>query len=170
MTMFIIPENNKWSCLPASFSMACGVSFSKFIDMIGHNGDDRPYVDKSKRRGFHIQECIDVAWQLGFATTLIERYPATIYSYGDTEVCPIYTPEVVSLARFVQYLNVTKRGVLEGIRQRKDGSLAGHACAWDGSLIFDPSHRAYKFEDSEANNFKPIGLMILTEVHHDEED
>lgn len=166
--MFIIPENNRWSCLPASFSMACDVAFPEFIRMIGHNGDDRPYNDKSLRRGISIQECVDVAWKLGFAVTSIERYPALAPICGSKEFCYVYTKDA-SLARFMQYLSITQRGVLEGIRQRPDGLWAGHACAWDGNLIYDPSHRMYKFEDSEKNNFHVSGLLILTEVHNGQE-
>ena len=161
--MFIIPDNNKWSCLPAAFSMACGASFSMFIEMIGHNGDARPFKDTTKRRGFNLQECIDVAWQLGFATTAIDKIPALMHTLGSTDIVKVYSDEA-GLARFMHYLSSTKQGVLEGMRHRLDGSLAGHACAWDGFLVFDPSHRVYKFEDCERNNFHVTGLLIVTEV------
>jgi hypothetical protein len=162
--MFTIPNNNSWSCLPASFAMACGIPFRDFIDLLGHNGDARPYKDKSKRRGFHFQECIEVVWNLGFACTPIERFPALIHSYGDTEATPIYfgQSDADNLARFMRYLTTAKQGVLEGIRKRIDGSNAGHAVAWDGELIYDPSGKTYLFEDGLKNNLYIHTLWILT--------
>ena len=167
--MFTIPTNNRWSCLPASFSMACNCPFTDFINFLGHDGDTRPYKDKSKRRGFHPQECIDVAWKLGFTCTPIERYPALVYSYNDTEILPIYFrgSDDGNMARFMLYLQSTQRGVIEGIRKRADGLNVGHAVAWDGSFIYDPSHRIYTLEDGMQNNFVANKLWILTEVGYD---
>jgi len=166
--MFTIPTTNSWSCLPASFSMACGISFHDFIDLLGHDGDSRPYKDKSKRRGFHFQECIEIAWKMGFSCTPIERYPALMHSYGDTEVCPIFfgNSDTDNLVRFVQYLSEAKRGIFEGLRTRNNGSYAGHAAAWDGKLVYDPSGTTYLFEESKNNNFNIHTLWILTEKCH----
>jgi len=166
--MFTIPITNSWSCLPASFSMACGIPFDDFIQALGHNGDTRPYTDKSKRRGFHFQECIEIVWKLGFSCTPIERYPALMHSQGDKEVCPIFFghSDADNLARFVQYLLQVKRGIFEGFRTRNNGSYAGHAAAWDGKLVYDPSGTAYLFEESKNNNFNIHTLWILTEKCH----
>lgn len=166
--MFIIPTTNSWSCLPASFSMACGVPFSAFITMIGHDGDARPYNDKSIRKGFHFQECIEVAWMMGYSCTPIERYPALTHSYGASEVCPIHFngSDAGNLARFMHYLKDTSRGVLEGIRIRPNGQKVGHATAWDGTQIYDPSGKIYSFEESDKHNFKAHTLWMLTEISH----
>jgi hypothetical protein len=148
--------------------MACNVPFKYFITLLGHDGDARPYKDKSKRRGFHIQECIDVVWKLGFNCTPIELFPAMTYEIG-AEVFPVRFGESdnANLARFMRYLQTNKRVVIEGLRSI-NGIKIGHATAWDGSLIHDPSGRTYTFEDSLRNNFNPHTIWILTEVGHDE--
>jgi hypothetical protein len=148
--------------------MACDVPFTYFITLLGHDGDARPYKDKSKRRGFHLQECIDIAWKLGFTCTPIELFPAMTYAIG-AEVFPVRfgTSDDANLARFMHYLTMTKRGVIEGLRVI-NGIQAGHAVAWDGNLIYDPSGRSYTFEQRSTNNFNPHTLWILTEVGHDE--
>jgi hypothetical protein len=165
--MFTIPNSNSWSCLPASFSMVCNVSFQYFIALLGHDGDARPYKDKSKRRGFHLQECIDIAWKLGFTCMPIELFPAMTYAVG-AEVFPVRfgSDDNANLARFMHYLTTTKRGILEGLRA-VNGIKMGHAVAWDGELIYDPSGRSYSFENSLKNNFNPHTLWILTEVGYD---
>ena len=57
-----IPTNiMPWACLPASLAMVLAIPFEQVIKEIGHYGDDLPYVDGVTRKGFHIQECIDVA-------------------------------------------------------------------------------------------------------------
>jgi hypothetical protein len=152
-------ENNPWSCLPASFAMALDISFEEMIKRLGHDGDSRPYEDKTKRRGWHFQECIDVAWDLSYCCTPIERYPALTYSTLACDFTPIYfgIADVDNAKRFQKYLSRASRGVLEGIRDANKG----HACAWDGSLVFDPSGRVYAFEDSLQNNFRPHTLWIL---------
>lgn len=152
-------KSNSWSCLPSSFAMALGISFEEMISRLAHDGDSRPYEDKTKRRGWHLQECIDVAWSLNYCCTPIQRYPALTYSSGECDFTPIYfgVTDEDNAKRFQKYLGKADRGVLEGIRDANKG----HACAWNGSLVFDPSGRIYTFEESLQNNFRPHTLWIL---------
>lgn len=66
-----------WSCLPVAVANSIGVPTSAIIDLIGHDGSDRPYPDiyGGYRRGFHVQECSLALIHLGYTVTQIERRP-----------------------------------------------------------------------------------------------
>ncbi len=152
-----------WSCLVDSFAMALDQPAARLIEVIGHNGARQCYKDQSFRQGFHIQECIDLCLQMGFACTEIQGYFGSSPFFGSTENVPVYTLEICEL-RFEQWLRKTERGVLTGIVQRSVGTQVGHAVAWDGSLIYDPRGFCYPFKDAHLENFQPQTLWMLTKM------
>lgn len=154
----IIPATNAWSCLPASFSMACGVLFNQFVDLIGHTGSNFPYKGKF-RAGFHSQECIEAAYKLGFSCTPIELFPQ-ITPNGIEERTIYFNDEAGNWTRFWFHLNNCKQGVIEGI-SFKEKKMIGHAVAWNGYLIYDPRGRTYSFTEHSLNNFTPRLLWKL---------
>ncbi len=153
---FTIPTTNPWSCLPASFSMACGVPFNSFIGLLGHDGSDLPYTDKAFHAGFHPQECVEVAQTLGWACTPIELFPKITPNYKEERVISF---RCGNMARFLQHLTSCRAGVIEGYSPIRK---LGHAVAWDGLLIYDPRGRTFSFSEHIHFDFVPRVLWKLT--------
>lgn len=152
---------NDWSCLATAFSMALDIPLAQFIDMVGHDGSQQPYRDKRFYRGFHLQECIDICFKLGFACTEIQYYFGSKPSVESGESVPIYSIEDCSF-RFVTYLGLSNLGVITGV-----GKRLGHAVAWDGKMIYDPRGHIYSIEEASACNFHPQTLWMLTKMELD---
>lgn len=144
-----------WSCLPASFSMACNIPFNTFIGLLGHDGSELPYCNKQYKAGFHIQECIHVVQKLGWTCTPIELFPKITPDYKEERI--IYFPGG-NMVRFLQYLTQCKTGVIEGYSQKRQ---LGHAVSWDGIKIYDPRGIIYSFAEHQQFDFIPRCLWIL---------
>jgi len=155
-------KTNSWSCLPTAFSMALGIPFAQVIDIIGHDGSEFPFKDKTFRRGFHIQECIDACFTLGYACVEIQRYFGMQPYYDSVEAIPAYSFEVCD-KRFKDYL-IKSQGVLAGRVERNSGVIVGHAVAWNGLMIYDSRGMIYDFEQAEMFNFNPHTLWILVKM------
>lgn len=138
----IIPRSNAWSCLPASFSMALGISLEEMIRYIGHDGSKHVFENSKYPLGFHIQECIDVADTLGYSCTPIDFRFASTPSPVSSEIYE-YTH---GPARIMQYLNRTARGVIEARLVRLNGTQIGHAVAWIDQKIYDPQGKGFIYE------------------------
>ncbi len=152
-------QPNAWSCMGYAFSMALGIPFAEFIRLVGHDGSDQLYANKLFRRGFHIQECIDVCSHLSVACTEIQAYYGITPYLGSTEVIEIQSIEKC-LSRFKSYLNNTSIGVLSGM-----GKTFGHAVLWDHGMIYDTrGNKFYTFDDAHKNNFNPQSLWVLTKI------
>lgn len=128
-------NRNGHSCILASAAMILEVNQQVLIDEIGHDGSEILWPDLKEpfcRRGFHMQEIIDCAWRRGYVILEISAKPVCIPYYGaPLRVIPM--PE----ERFLQYVRNNK-GILAG---QLDG--VGHACAWDGDLVYDPRGHIY---------------------------
>ncbi len=151
--MILQRNPNAWSCLPTSFAMVIDEPVDWFIDAIGHDGSAEPYGIPGLKIGFHVQECIDAVWCLGYSCTPIEYAPTLIpYESGPVkEVNHTYFNDV----RFRKYLE-TSIGVICGkVTGRK---IAGHAVAWDGKQVFDS--RGYTYLLGE-HDFVPMCLWIV---------
>jgi len=161
--MFAIPRSNKWQCLPASFSMACQIPLHIFMRELGHDGDKRPYPDPDKRAGFHVQECIDVAYRFGYTCTPIERCPALTHTPGSLDVYPIYfgLNELSNDFRFYNYLLESTHSVLEVLLGRENHTKIGHAVACDGDFIHDPRGYLFPISDLVQRNYMPHTLWII---------
>lgn len=119
---------NRWSCLPTSFAMACGVPLKDFLTEIGHRGDAIAFPGLPEplcRRTFHIDECTRACAAFGHAVTCLQFDP--ILSTDGTNQLHIPT-DTEYLLRF--------DGVLTGMGRRH-----GHAVAWDGRAqrVYDPA-------------------------------
>ena len=149
---------NGWSCLPCSFAMVLDLSVEEFIKMLGHDGSAEPYpAYPGQKAGFHEQECIEVAQQLGYACTPIEIVPQMMPMPGGP-IRPIWfpgagDPEGANWQRFLRHLNGS-RGVLTGVKQRTNSvKRLGHAVAWDGSYVYDPQGEGFLYRIDEASDF-----------------
>ncbi len=146
----MILEPQSWACLPQAISIALDIPFSMLIEKIGHDGSEFVYKDTKFRRGFHIQECLDVALSLDIAFVPIEHHYALTPDGLETYV--IGTEEEQS-SRFQGYLQKTKRGFFEGVSLDNRCHTIGHAAAWVDGLIVDPRGTSYTFDARAANNF-----------------
>ena len=136
---------NHWSCLPTAFAQSLNISFDEMIRRIGHDGSrvvwDLP--EPNCRRGFHIQECIDVARQFGMSVMEIELYPRHAPSL---DVEPITVEFDDNQFRFNSFI-ATTRGVLTGVRNNGNG----HAVAYDHGIYDD-------------TNFTPARAWSINEI------
>jgi hypothetical protein len=121
---------NRWSCLAAAFATVLDIEIEDVIREVGHDGseevcasDPEPY----NRRGFSIQEMIDLCLIRGVCVTHIERDPIWVNRYGN--VHHIWTS---GDERFAKHLE-GRVGVLTGVMHEGD-----HAVAWDGHQIYCP--------------------------------
>ncbi len=109
---------------------------------IGHDGSaiwwpqvKLPY----SHRGYHIQEIIDCCIKRGFGLVPIEAHPCSASYLAPTDI-KILSPPDQAMERF-QRLIANRRGILLGKR---------HACAWDGSQVYDPNGRIIDLNQFEV--------------------
>jgi len=152
--MPIQPSPNAWSCLPTSCATAVGASVRDFINHIGHDGSEVIWpelAEPSRRRGFHIQECIDILLRAGFAVTPIEVLPRLAPAFSVPSFTVLYQDsEEAAFSRFSDFV-YRGRGVITGY-----ASTVGHAVAYDHGEIFDcrwPHSYRYHRKASEAFGF-----------------
>lgn len=142
---------NRWSCLPTAFAIALQRPVAELIKRIGHDGSEILWPDLPEprcRRGFHTQELVSVAWNLGFSCTAIE-------------CCPSLTPDGKRLARVEfsasrvdEFLKSTS-GVVTGA-----GKRCHHAVAYHHGCIYDPDGKIYPHTEMAAEHFLPHKLFI----------
>lgn len=149
--MKLITSPNRWSCLPASFAMALGISFSEMIARIGHDGSEIIWPElpePQRRRTFHIQECLAVCLRLGLGTVEIQMGPCltpdgkVVYEVP----CPVDFRKLMSISI----------GVMLG-----RGRQMGHAVAWDGKSIYDPAGWIYDI-DRDSAIFSPSSYFLIS--------
>lgn len=130
---------NRWSCLPTAFAMVLGKSLIELVHEIGHDGSEVIWPDSPDpycRRGFHVQELINVLYHYGLTATPFEACPCSI-SKGSV------SPYSVPLdPKRLEYIMTETHGVITGTTL--DGQP--HAVAWNGSKIFDPNGTKYGLE------------------------
>jgi hypothetical protein len=106
------------------------------IHYIGHDGSEIMYhdlKDPNGRRGFHMQEIIDVATQYGVAVTPVQPIPCS--TPGPESLMFEVDFKISPAERLEQYMSGTVgiiTGVINGV---------GHAVAWDGTECYDPRGR-----------------------------
>lgn len=124
-------SRNSYSCLLACAGMCLNVDQDALAAEIGHDGSDiwwPSLVDPYNRRGFHIQEIIDCAWARGYSILEINAIPQC-RPCASAEVRNVPVPDT----RFMDYLH-ERVAILGGTLPNG----CGHACAWDGQLVYDP--------------------------------
>ena len=131
-------QPNRWSCLPCSTAMACGVSVEKIYEIIGHDGSEiiHPILDEPFcRRAFHIQECIWAAWKLGFFVMPFEVSPRLAATPGYIIDIPI---------KFDMEEILTGWGIMTG-----EGKRGRHAIAYSAGVGYDPNGQIIDFGISD---------------------
>jgi hypothetical protein len=149
--------------MAASFQMVLGMTFADIVLELGHAGDDFPYADGTTRRGFHVQECIDLAFKRGYAVTEIQAYYGFRPSPTSNEQIPAQELSKC-VERFVGYAKDCPLGVITGELKRHDGSRIGHAVAWDGNKIYDPRGKVYTLHKAEENDFFVCSLWMVRKM------
>lgn len=127
-----------WSCLLESAAMAMNISPAELVKEIGHDGGAIIFPElpePGKRRGFHMQEIIDVAIKKGYAITPIEPLPAST-----PDGLKVYTVNF-GVKRFQNHLD-NGRGIITGMRRKWR-----HAVYWDGKWVEDPAGKTYPIDD-----------------------
>jgi len=139
--MSIIKSPVSWGCLAASAAMALKISYETLINEIGHDGSTIIFPElpePGKRRGFHMQEIIDVAIKRGVAVTPIE---ALSYSTPDGLKEFALRFGIEKIKRFQNHLT-EKKGIITGMKR-----IWRHAVYWDGKMIHDPIGQIYPYVD-----------------------
>lgn len=134
-------------------AMALDTSVTEFYRIAGHTGGEIvfPWLEEPlRRRGFHIQEAVYVAMQLGYSMTPIELFPqiaaakSDLAPLGKDSVMVGYGGDEVQLGNnwilFTRLIDST-RGVIEC----KTRSGNWHAVAYDQGHIFNPEGEAFPY-------------------------
>jgi hypothetical protein len=122
--------------------MAIGIPVGEFICRIGHDGSASAFPTEPEpacRRGFHVQECIDVALSLGYAVTPIELFPRHAPSLSVAPLEILFGNEQGNRDRFARLIN-SGRGVITG-----HGRQCCHAVAYDRGMVHDPNGLVYRY-------------------------
>lgn len=142
--MKLIRSTKSWNCVLAAAAMVLGTTVQELEEIIGHDGSEiinpelKPPGD---RKGFHMQEIIDAANNLGYAVTVIDARP--IQTATGRDKFEINFPNFKSAEdRFRHYLD-NNIGILCGIAP----SGYWHGVAWDGKNVYDPQGRVYSLSD-----------------------
>lgn len=158
--MQMVLKRSPWSCILSSFAMALNVSPRLLIRFVGHDGGEVVFPDLPQpmcRRGFHIQELIQLAWHMGYNVTPIELLPVIGSADGkDT----IVVGELNSRFEYLMALVANNQGVMTG-----RGHSCHHAVAFCNGEIFDPEGLRYPFnrEQCETHHFYPNCIWIVTQ-------
>ncbi len=151
----LIKQPNNWSCIAVAFAMALDISLNEFIDRVGHDGGEVLCGDGSEsghRRGFHVQECIAVALELGKSVTPFEAVPV-ISHYTEIHVLRKGGNE----SSFLKVLYTTS-GVVTG-----RGANYPHAVAYTPQVVLDPKGIIYPnlLRNMPLNTFTPQCAWII---------
>ncbi len=126
------------NCLAIAAAMALELEYKELIERIGHDGQaiifpDLP--DPGRRQGFHIQEIIDVAIDLGVAVTPIEALP-----YSTPDGVKVYGVNF-KVERFQNHLK-NARGVITGMKK-----TWRHAVFWEGFYAWESPNTYHSYEN-----------------------
>ena len=130
----------------------------ELASFIGHDGSEIVFPELPEpmcRRGFHHQELIEAALNIGFTVTPFELIPAL----QSTPVAGA-TPKVVTIDspgrhQMFSIIVGAYRGVLTG-----RGHRCHHAVAFDHGQIFDPDGSIYAFSFSECERRRFIAQCV----------
>jgi hypothetical protein len=143
MTNMILNPNS-WSCLPASFAMALGISLDEVFEEVGR-GDTVIWSDLPPPHcyeGFHPQQFFPLARRLGYAVMAVEPHPSIVNRRGDVQ----YLSDKAEWQRAI----TSGRGVVGGFTP-----TCGHAVYLDRGTIYDPRGRVYTVPDAAEQGFEP---------------
>lgn len=174
-------KDKRWQCFPTAFAMlhlheefpplgSRILTPARVMELIGHDGSAITHAglpEPLKRRGFHIQEIIDVALYLGYAMTEIQHSPQIVskpwtpnLGHTDCLVAPVQiTKGDDASRRFKRHIDES-----QGILATRT-KIQSHAWAYEDGTIYDPdgNHAPMKFnaEDLAKLGHFPVALWRL---------
>ena len=158
--MELLKQKDRGQCLITAHAMCMGISVDSVIAGIGHDGMERIHPTLEEPfcfRGFHEQEIIDHAFELGTWVIKIEALPGAI-SGGEQEELYVVKFKDSNEDRIFRYLNNSERTIILGRSTRTD---VWHAVAWDGKQIYDPNGKVYSILNAADEGFGDVtGLLI----------
>src|SRR4051812_22249881 len=93
--------------------MVLDLPLETIVKILGHDGSEKywpEYPEPRCRRGFHIQEMIDLCFSLGKSVTPFQAYPTSVSESGSSPRIPkTFWPAFTRMGKVLQY-----EGVLEG--------------------------------------------------------
>lgn len=179
--MYLQTQPNKWSCLPTALANALRDDVRIYWDYLGHDGSEIVWPELPEpqcRRGFHIQEMVDLAYKLGRLLVPIEM--ESLVQKDVTQAWMDLGNEIQSLVvnggdgkRLTDlYLNMGRLIVpfprmtpIEFYFGKHDGILLGkgsrgrsHAAAWNHKeqLVYDPCGEKYTLDHFKVTEFWTI--------------
>lgn len=166
-------KRERWQCFPTALAMLIGtLTPDAVMDLIGHDGSEITHAglpEPLKRRGFHIQEIIDIALLLGYSMTEIQHSPqlVSVPLKSTMEQAPpiqIKKSDDASL-RFKCHVD-TSRGILS-TRTR----ITSHAWAYEDGTIYDPDgdHPPMQYNEADLAKLQhhPVALWRLDSIVKD---
>jgi hypothetical protein len=139
-----------WACLPTSFAMVLDMPVLSLLEKLGHDGSEIIWPMLSNphnRRSFHIQEMIDLCWDLGKLVVMFQTKPCNSpYPHIEPVDVPMRSNTQERFKNLIQHPGVFTGSTIGG---------TGHAVAWDGDKIYDPKGKIY-------SNFKDAKFLIET--------
>lgn len=160
--------------------MALDITTEEFYRLAGHDGSEVVFpwlCDPQCRAGFHIQEAIHVARQLGYGVTPFELFPQTMASKSPMPLLgmvPGGADEIhVDLVKQIRYgklphlhsnwdlfeeLVNTSSGVIEG-----QAAASRHAVAFDYGFILNPDGEVFRYS-RKACEARPFYTQCLWQV------
>lgn len=140
-------RSGEHQCLVYSLAMLLDEDPDVLIEELGHDGTGKwfpkweiPYC----YRGHHMQEVVDVCIRRGVCLTPIEVFPRVASQRDPSDWRALWSVEY-AVIRFKKMVE-GRPGILIG--NAKNGG--GHACAWDGNIVFDPNGRNYSLQEFQA--------------------
>ncbi len=140
--MLVQKQPNRWSCLPTSFAAILGIEVEGFIRHLGHDGSEILWPmlkEPACRRGFHIQECIDVMDRCDYSVTPFEAIPQHVPAFTVPAIPILFGGSEEAAMEHFRKIIYRTTGVITGI------SLNGHAVAYDQGVICDPNGHVYQY-------------------------
>lgn len=142
-------QPNAYSCMAASFAMALRLDVVEVIERLGHDGSTIVFPDRpepNNRRGYHLQEMVDLCIEEGYSPVVIECCP--VLPASDVRLWQPTQEEV----RVMSYLEKNS-GVLLGMREDR-----AHAVYWyhPKQRIYDPVGITYKID-----KFAPMMVVLI---------
>ena len=144
-------QPNSWSCMAAAAATVLDMTVTDFYRVLGHDGGE--IMADGVRRGVHVQEVIDVAWEWGRWVTRVDYRPQS----DGNPPWPVKFPRG-EYERFKGYVKQT-----QGILLCRTASGRGHAMANSLGYLYDPAPGAddFLFEEISRYNLYPFSLLIV---------
>jgi hypothetical protein len=125
--------------------MALDLPVESLHKLIGNDGSEVIWPnlrEPRRRRGIHVQECINAALLLGWSATPVELLPqiADVGNYRRSDYAVLFGRDwKFNWQRFVWHIK-NSSGVIEGV-----GRNCNHAVAFCQGVIYDPDGDTYAY-------------------------